>query len=196
MKKISGLRKVPAVRSFGKCIVQEWQDKNVSTARSELMSTCRHALRRESSTKGSLRISIDVDYALCTLWTSSEISISTYRMKPHFSISWAYSLLRFIETISRLTGQSALLPLHVHHLLELEVGRICGEQTNSLGVGGSQADLRVDVQHVALAAAWRHNDRCAIGFIVLEVVASDWAIESVLRASLQHVNILVRLQDG
>lgn len=58
----------------------------------------------------------------------------------------------------RLTALSALLPLHVNHLLELEVGRVGGEQTGGLGVGGSQADLRVYVEHVALAATWRHDN--------------------------------------
>jgi hypothetical protein len=95
------------------------------------------------------------------------------------------------------TTASALLPLHVNDLLELEVGGVGGEQTSSyecvsqidimtchghiltFGVSWGQADLRVDV-----TAARRHNSGGAVSLVVLKVVASHWAIEGVLRAGL------------
>lgn len=87
----------------------------------------------------------------------------------------------------RLTTAGALLPLHVNDLLELEVGGVGGEQTGSLRVGGGQADLGVDVQQVALAAARRHHNGSAVRLIVLEVITSHRSIEGVLRAGLRWV---------
>lgn len=86
--------------------------------------------------------------------------------------------------MTNLASGLALLPLNIDDLLELEVGGVGREQTSSLGVGRGQADLRVDVQHVALAAAGRHDGGRAVGFVVLEVVASDWAVEGVLSGGL------------
>jgi len=55
-----------------------------------------------------------------------------------------------ISRLSILFG--ALLPLDVHDLAELEVGRVGGEQTSRRRVGAGQAHLRVDVEHAGSAA--------------------------------------------
>lgn len=60
----------------------------------------------------------------------------------------------------------------------------CYRHALTLGVSGGQADLRVDVQQIALAAAGRHNSRGAVGLIVFEVIASHWTSECILRAGL------------
>jgi hypothetical protein len=73
---------------------------------------------------------------------------------------------------------SALLPLDVHDLSELEVRRVRGEQAGGRRVGGRQADLRVDVEH-ACSTAGGPDDRSGVGFVVLEVVAVDGADEGV-----------------
>jgi hypothetical protein len=73
---------------------------------------------------------------------------------------------------------SALLPLDVHDLSELEVRRVRGEQAGGRRVGSRQADLRVDVEH-ACSTAGGPDDRGGVGFVVLEVVAVDGADEGV-----------------
>lgn len=97
-----------------------------------------------------------------------------------------------------LATSGALLPLHVDNLPELEVGGVGREQTSSLRVCGCQPDLRVNVQQVALAAARRHDDRRAIGFVVFEVVSGHGTNEVVLRASLGLVskNLEFRVEDS
>lgn len=76
----------------------------------------------------------------------------------------------------------ALLPLDVHNLGELEIGGIGGEETGR-GARAGEADLRVDVEH-AVGAAGRPDNRCAIGLVVLEVVAVDGTDEVVLGRAL------------
>lgn len=66
---------------------------------------------------------------------------------------------------------------------ELEISRIGGQETLGGGVGGGQADLGVDVEH-ALGAAWRPDDRSAVGLVMLEVVASQGTLEFVGGAGL------------
>ena len=66
---------------------------------------------------------------------------------------------------------------------KLEIGRVGGEETSGAGVGGGQADLRVDVEH-AVGAAWRPHDRGAVCFVVLEVVAVGRTIKFVLGGCL------------
>ena len=78
------------------------------------------------------------------------------------------------------------MPLHVHDLGELEVRGVGCEQAGSAGVGAGQADLRVDVQH-AVCATRSPDDRRAVGFVVLEVVAVGGAVEFVFGASLELV---------
>jgi hypothetical protein len=82
----------------------------------------------------------------------------------------------------------ALLPLHVHDLLELQIRRVGRQQACGLGVRAGQADLAVDVEQVALAAAGRHDGRRAVGLVVLEVVARHGAVESVLCARLTNIS--------
>jgi hypothetical protein len=69
---------------------------------------------------------------------------------------------------------------------ELEISGVGSEQTSGAGAAAGQADLRVDVEH-AVCAAGGPDDRCAIGFVVLEVVAADRAVEFVFGAGLQAV---------
>jgi hypothetical protein len=85
--------------------------------------------------------------------------------------------------ISHLRLLGALLPLHVHDLGELEIGRVGGEQTSGAAVGAGKADLRVDVEQAA-GAAGRPDDRCAVGLVMLGVVAGLGANEGVLGGSL------------
>jgi hypothetical protein len=72
-------------------------------------------------------------------------------------------------------------------LSEFEIGRVSGEQTSGAGVAAGQADLRVDVEH-AVGAAWRPDDRCAVGLVVLEVIAVCRPVELVLSRSLSQVS--------
>lgn len=72
----------------------------------------------------------------------------------------------------------ALLPLDVHDLGELEIGRVGGEQTGSLAVAGLEADLGVDVEHTG-GTAWRPDDGGRVSLVVLEVIAVGGALELV-----------------
>lgn len=77
----------------------------------------------------------------------------------------------------------ALLPLYVHDLGELEIGRVRGEEAIGRRVGGSHADLGVDVEH-AFRTAGRPDNRGAVSFIMLKVVAIQWTNEVVFRGRL------------
>lgn len=79
--------------------------------------------------------------------------------------------------------RSALLPLDVHDLSELEVGGVGGEETRGRGVGAGQADLGVDVEQAVLAARRPNNGR-AVRLVVLGVITIDGAGESVAGRSL------------
>lgn len=81
----------------------------------------------------------------------------------------------------RLCG--ALLPLDVRDLCELEIGRIGCEKTGCRGVGGREADLRVDVEH-ARGAARRPDGGDGVGGVVLEVVTCYRAGKGVLGGGL------------
>jgi hypothetical protein len=70
--------------------------------------------------------------------------------------------------LSNLFG--ALLPLDVHNLGELEIGRVGGEQTGGRAVGAGQANLRVDVEHTG-RTAWRPDDGGGVSFIMLQIIA-------------------------
>lgn len=83
----------------------------------------------------------------------------------------------------------ALLPLDVHDLSELEIGRVGCQQARCRGVGCCQADLRVDVEHAG-GAAWRPDDRCAVGLVVLEVVAIHGTHEVVFSGALVAVLVM------
>jgi len=65
-------------------------------------------------------------------------------------------------------------------LSELEISRVGGEETSA---SATKADLGVDVEH-AVGAAWRPDDRSAVGLVVLEVVASEGTLEVVLGGAL------------
>jgi hypothetical protein len=86
----------------------------------------------------------------------------------------------------------ALLPLDVHDLGELEISRVGGEQTGSRRAGGGQADLRVDVEHAGRAAGGP-DDRGGVGLVVLEVIASNGALELVFSGGLFYGSISVIL---
>lgn len=80
-------------------------------------------------------------------------------------------------------------------MCELEVGRIGGQETGGSRVGARQADLRVDVEDTGLAA--RGPDyRCAVGFVMLEVVLGDGSLKGVGRAGLIGLagEVVCRLQ--
>lgn len=78
---------------------------------------------------------------------------------------------------------SALLPLYIHDLSELEISRVGGEQASRLRVAGTEADLGVDVEH-AISSARRPDDRGAVGLVVLEVIAGKRSDEVVLGGAL------------
>jgi len=84
---------------------------------------------------------------------------------------------------------SALLPLDIRNLGELEIGRVGGEQTRSRGVGGRQANLRVDVERAARAAR-RPDGGDAVRLIVLQVVAVGGTLEGVLGGALRTTSAL------
>ena len=68
---------------------------------------------------------------------------------------------------------------------KLEIGRVGGEETSGAGVGGGQADLRVDVEH-ARGATGRPDGGDGVGCVVLEVVTSYRAGKGVLGGGLQE----------
>lgn len=77
---------------------------------------------------------------------------------------------------------------------ELEISRVGGEQTSGGAVGGTQADLRVDVEH-ARSATWGPDDRGAVGLIVLEVITSQGANEVVLSARLFDCQLCIQMSS-
>ena len=79
----------------------------------------------------------------------------------------------------------AFLPLDIHDLGEFQISRVGGEQASGGGDCGCEADLRIDVEH-ASGAAWRPDDRSAIGLVVLEVVAGQGTNKVVLSGGLSH----------
>jgi hypothetical protein len=72
---------------------------------------------------------------------------------------------------------------------ELEISRVGGEKTSGAGVGGGQADLRVDIEH-ACGAARRPDNRRAVGFVVLEVVTVGGTLKFVFGAGLDTLSVL------